>query len=555
MNFQGQRTARAFTTSSKGPLMDTVRTDSIPAPARQDVAERYQDDASDRDAAITKMLTNPNPGAGQAAPAPYYEPAAISPDLSRAIEAHRRAQQAFLHAPNVHDNDLVDTTVEQLTAFGDAIRAIPAQSLADLRCKTIYLWPGSLKGEIADDEFADTLNSFRDDVERLAAAGDAPGGLIDADLTALGRQFDEAHDAWREAVEANREPSARYAAFLDAARKRGRPTMKDVQEAWELPGVAAAGDAEDETFGSVAELGLQTLRLEAISIASLALKARCVIPNLWMDGSYEADAALGEHEDVHREAVRLLIESCCAAAGVDWRGQPRAAEADSPQRFHDRDRHEYAFHGASTELRLAARELDRLAIVADQMPAESSAEAVAAAEAARDAASARQDQAWRDLFKIRPRTNHQLWLLLRDVARHFDGNQGMVDEPDVFGALVGAADSLRLASPEITARHDLTALTIVQLGELADVCRRQDRALYDASGSWCEGALTAVLDRERDRIALLGTMASAEIERRSPVDKSERDGRLETLIKADLAGNGYIEPALLAEAVAAWGTR
>ena len=151
--------------------MDTVRTDSTPAPARHDAAERDEDNASGRNAAITKMLTNPALSAGEAAPAPYYEPAAISPDLASAIEAHRKAQQAALYTSDLNDDRTFDAITKHVTALGDVVRAIPARSLADLRCKTIYLWPGSLIGQVADDEFADTLNSFRDDVERLAASG------------------------------------------------------------------------------------------------------------------------------------------------------------------------------------------------------------------------------------------------------------------------------------------------------------------------------------------------------------------------------------------------
>ena len=536
--------------------MDTVRTDSIPAPTRHDAVDRDEDNASGRDAAITKMLTNTGVEAGPSEGPWFHGTVPVSPDLASAIEAHRKAQLAFLRSSNADDNEFVDVSVERITALGDAVRSIPARSLADLRYKTIYLWPGSLKGEVADDEFADTLNSFRDDVERLAAAGAAAGGSVDGELVALGRQFDEAHEAWRLAVEANRLPAAQYAAFIDAARKRGRPSIKDVEEAWALPGVAVAGHAEDDTFDTVADLGLQTLRLQITSVAGLALKARCVIPNVWMDGSYEAGAALGQHEDVHKEAVRHLIESCCAAAGVDWRGQPRAAEAASPgPSVQDTDRHEYAFHGASTELRLASRELDRLSIAADEMPVGSSAEAVAQAEAARAAASNRQEQAWRELFKIRPRTIHQLWLLLRDVARHFKGNQGMVDEPDVFGELVGAADGLRMFAPDLVAPHDLTRLSVSQLEELADICRRQATTLRDANRGRDDGPFADVLDGEQYRISRLAGMASAEIERRVPGDKAERDLRLEALIKSDLAGNGYMEPALLAEAIVAWGAR
>lgn len=126
--------------------------DSTPALSVQGAAALHAGEAG-RDAAITRLLTAPNSDAGQTSARQYRKLAAILLDLASAVEAHRKAQQAFLYSSNTHDNRYVDTTVEQVAAIGGVIRAITAYSLADLRCRTIYLWPGSLKGEVADDEF------------------------------------------------------------------------------------------------------------------------------------------------------------------------------------------------------------------------------------------------------------------------------------------------------------------------------------------------------------------------------------------------------------------
>ncbi|MCJ2074915.1 hypothetical protein MKK68_04505 [Methylobacterium sp. E-016] len=123
--------------------------DSTPAPSVQDAAALNAAEAG-WDA---RLLTAPNSDAGQTSARKYRKLAAILSDLASAVEAHRKAQQAFLCSSNTHDNRYVDTTVEQVAAVGDVMRAIPAYPLPDLRCKTIYLWPGSLKGKVADDEF------------------------------------------------------------------------------------------------------------------------------------------------------------------------------------------------------------------------------------------------------------------------------------------------------------------------------------------------------------------------------------------------------------------
>lgn len=245
----------------------------------------------------------------------------------------------------------------------------------------------------------------------------------------------------------------------------------------------------------------------------------------------------------------------------DVDGLCRRPLAISPDSELDTEQHDYAFHAAATELRLAARDHERLVNPSDgvwvqQNGGDPSVDAMAPAVAARDAAAARQDQAWRDLFKIRPRTWHQLWLMLRDVAKHFHNHQGIEDEPDVFGTLIGAVDGLRLASKELMAPYDLSSLNFNQLEELANICLQQSLILMTFQ-SRCsdESPLEHILELESNRLDLLGIMASDEIERRVPTNVYDRNLRLKALIEAELSGNGYIEPKLLDEVVQAWGRK
>ncbi|MDO9428406.1 MAG: hypothetical protein Q7T93_16440 [Methylobacterium sp.] len=522
----------------------------------------------------------------------------------------------------------------------------------------------------------------------LTRADPAPGPADDRELLQLGAQYDAAHAAWLDAVHAGREAFDRYEAPIQTAKARGRETMATYEAAWALPGVREAEAAENDAFLVGADLADKIFALQPATAKGLAVTARAVIPSMWTEGNFAKQASLGKDEDSDKAAVRSLVGSVLALAGVDWKGVPVAsadsipaiqpspsdladacvaqvqlldwwdknpgafseAEAneemdrwgavfrraiDEPstgpqdlagkailmladlnrfmpedegdyatdnyrlmrvimreaitmgglaypapardravvERRHgdttiagpvadalDVDQHDYAFHAVSTNLRLAKRDYERSVSFADRVWVEQnggdlSNEAMALAEDARDAAGARQEQAWRDLFKVRPRTNHQMWLLLRDVAAHFDDHQGMANEPDVFGALIGAADGLRAGAPELVAPHDLTRLSIAQLEDLADICSRQSRAMLNASKGTHESPLGSILEDEQYRIGRLGGMASDEIERRVPVDDEERNLRLETLARTDLAGNGYIEPKLLSELVAAWGAR
>ncbi|TXM64444.1 hypothetical protein FV226_26500 [Methylobacterium sp. WL12] len=148
-------------------------------------------------------------------------------------------------------------------------------------------------------------------------------------LLAMGREFDTAHATWRKAVEANREPNQRFTALIEAAKARGGPSKADLQAAYALPGVSDARDIEEKAFETAGELSLTILKLPARTLGDLAVQARAVIPHVWAQGAYEEDGLPDADENIDKEAVRSLIESCCAVASVDWRGSSVMAGAAS----------------------------------------------------------------------------------------------------------------------------------------------------------------------------------------------------------------------------------
>lgn len=149
-------------------------------------------------------------------------------------------------------------------------------------------------------------------------------------LPGLGSQFDALHAAWLLAVEVAREPGERFDALMAAAKARGGPTMKDIEALWSLPGVRETHDAEDAAYAALCEVANTIMEQPARTAQDLAVQARAVIPSVWPGGTFGEVAALGCEEDVDKEAVRALIESCFALAGVDWRGQPIASAKAGP---------------------------------------------------------------------------------------------------------------------------------------------------------------------------------------------------------------------------------
>ena len=92
--------------------------------------------------------------------------ARVSPDLRKAVEAHRDATVAMLLEPDLSD-EVSDARCAVVAQTGDALRAVQARSLADVRCKLTLLLP-----EILPDVNGSTptafLENIREDVDRLA---------------------------------------------------------------------------------------------------------------------------------------------------------------------------------------------------------------------------------------------------------------------------------------------------------------------------------------------------------------------------------------------------
>ncbi|MDH2311458.1 hypothetical protein [Methylobacterium brachiatum] len=96
--------------------------------------------------------------------------ARVSPDLRKAVDAHRDATLAMLLETD-ESNEASDVRCGVVEQTGAALRAVLARSLADVRCKLAFLLP-----EILPDVNGETptafLENIRADVDRLAASGD-----------------------------------------------------------------------------------------------------------------------------------------------------------------------------------------------------------------------------------------------------------------------------------------------------------------------------------------------------------------------------------------------
>ncbi|HEV2542920.1 MAG TPA: hypothetical protein VGU70_09215 [Methylobacterium sp.] len=97
--------------------------------------------------------------------------------------------------------------------------------------------------------------------------------------------------------------------------------------AWHLPGVDEAHQAKEDAFEAIEPVAEAILALPASTPAGFAVKARVLIWGQWPGGQYGETAEEGLHNDYGQRCARLLIESACAAAGVDWRGEPVSGHA------------------------------------------------------------------------------------------------------------------------------------------------------------------------------------------------------------------------------------
>ncbi|TXN52401.1 hypothetical protein [Methylobacterium sp. WL2] len=97
--------------------------------------------------------------------------ARVSPDLRKAVEAHRDATLAMLLDPDLSD-EAANARCAVVDQAGDALRAVPARSLADVRCKLAFLLPEILP-DVNGSVPTAFLENIRDDVDRLAQQPEA----------------------------------------------------------------------------------------------------------------------------------------------------------------------------------------------------------------------------------------------------------------------------------------------------------------------------------------------------------------------------------------------
>ncbi|MCJ2080722.1 hypothetical protein [Methylobacterium sp. J-090] len=155
------------------------------------------------------------------------------------------------------------------------------------------------------------------------------GEDADAELLALGREFDVIHAEWVPAVIAQEQAEAKaHALFKDLSERRGWTTMEAHGASWDEPGLREAVDCGEAVAGRMDPVQKAILALPARTLDGLAVKARAIIPSVWPRGRYETDAGLGDEEDWVEQNARSLIDECLHLAGVDWTGrrwQPAAS--------------------------------------------------------------------------------------------------------------------------------------------------------------------------------------------------------------------------------------
>ncbi|CAO4183477.1 hypothetical protein [Methylorubrum aminovorans] len=263
---------------------------------------------------------------GEADPVPDTDEG-IDPAIA-AITAHKAAYAAWLPhlkatseaIPNTANCRECEAAAEVPRTHEDkayeALIGTPPTTLAGLVALADYLPGAVLRNAVVDDD---------DGLRALSTVCSAINDLAvrDAELLALGRQYDRLHAEWLAAEEANREPARRCAAAVKRAEHlEGDDYTAAMRLAWHLPGVDEAHQAKEAAFEAIEPVVEAILAFPASTPAGFAVKARVLIWGQWPGGQYGETAEDDLHNDYGRRCARLLIESACAAAGVDWRGQP-----------------------------------------------------------------------------------------------------------------------------------------------------------------------------------------------------------------------------------------
>lgn len=124
----------------------------------------------------------------------------------------------------------------------------------------------------------------------------AVGKDADAELLALGREFDAVHAEWVS-------------------------SEKSVSAAVTGPGLSGTENQSIPLEVHMERVTAQIRALPARTLDGLAVKARAAIPSIWTKGQYQEDAGLGDEEDWTELNARSVIDECLHLAGVDWTGR------------------------------------------------------------------------------------------------------------------------------------------------------------------------------------------------------------------------------------------
>lgn len=237
----------------------------------------------------------------------------------------------------------VDARHEARCARRDALLyaaiALPATSRAERHAKALaHAWIGVVEAwrfqRPREDYKFDELLAFDIDAalspdgmasdpncplaaEDVALSAEEPAAVVaspDADLIALGRRFDGAHAGWMALVPASVAAHDRMEAFRRRAVNKGMGETDAFKAAWLQDGVSSAHEAEEAAFAALEPLNEAIMALPAHTVEGLAVKARAAIPTVWASGDFEADRALGDHENWERRGVRDLIDACMTLA-------------------------------------------------------------------------------------------------------------------------------------------------------------------------------------------------------------------------------------------------
>jgi hypothetical protein len=155
----------------------------------------------------------------------------------------------------------------------------------------------------------------------------------DAELLALGREFDALHAEWLLACIASQAAEEKAAVISSDLERRKGWTAREINEAsLAQPGVTEAMEAGYAMNVRIEKVMTSIRALPAQTLDGLAVKARTAIPGIWTSGQYQEDAGLGDDEDWTELNARSLIDECLSLAGVDWMGRRRGAAPNNADR-------------------------------------------------------------------------------------------------------------------------------------------------------------------------------------------------------------------------------